>query len=344
MIRIAFTSFILTLLYCTQALAQNGDYFVTKKNDTIQCKTLQESMFSAKKFKYTTSKMTESRAVNLDTVYEYSTDNIIYTRRVLPGDSLLSFVIWIERGKIDLYQLLIPGMKSSVSYFYAAKDNGPLVEVKTDNQLAGAHKKRVKAVDDLLLDVPDIHARFNPEVDFSYKKIHNLIKEYNSFTSPANDHFINNNNKLVKCKIVMLLADSINKNTFSYRLTETGDFTYLNLDSIKEYTYKDSIFTKLTLPGDTVAHFTYMVMQGKINLYEYNSPTQGKNLFAIKNNGAPVAIASKKGTRSNNEAKNKAFCDLIADFPELLNQFNSSADKGLESVELTVKTYNKLKK
>jgi hypothetical protein len=208
----------------------------------------------------------------------------------------------------------------------------------------GSRKKRIQALNDMLADAPNIYNSFDANKDFSFDAIRDIIKEYNSFVAPANDHFITVKGETVKCKIVKLLADSIRKNRFSYRTTDAGNFVHLDLETVKEYTYKDSTYAKMKLPADTVLHFTYWAMQGKINLYEYNDPKLGKSLFANKSDGPIIAVWSKKGPKDARKTKADDFQTLIADFPDLLDQFKNTNDSSADVIALTVKTYNKLKK
>ncbi|WP_448633265.1 hypothetical protein [Pedobacter panaciterrae] len=66
-----------------------------------------------------------------------------------------------------------------MQYWYAQKDNGELVEVKS-NQMWGSRKTRKDNFSTLIADNPRILDRYIKEDKFTFDFVRSLIEEYNN--------------------------------------------------------------------------------------------------------------------------------------------------------------------
>jgi len=175
----------LTLLItsaCANVFAQQPDYFITAKNDTVYC-DLSDAMGTVinKDFRYTTATITKGQKLNTDTVKEFSKKGIVYTKQVLPGDvEKKKFVVWSLRGKVNLYIKDDREFNSvAVVDYYVNKGNDDLIEIKLDRKYAGL-QDRMKGFYAMFSDAPQLVAKFKAAEDYSLKAISRLISQYNA--------------------------------------------------------------------------------------------------------------------------------------------------------------------
>jgi hypothetical protein len=139
--RISYYTFIVFLLSLPVAHAQpkQGNYVIMLTGDTIKCE------FSSRfwgRIRYRLNKEDGYKKIDAVFIKEYHVKNGDETYRVLvlPNTNKLTFVRLIEPGKINLYELLVQGNKGSTKYWYACKDDMPVVEVD-DTKLLHSGKR-----------------------------------------------------------------------------------------------------------------------------------------------------------------------------------------------------------
>lgn len=337
----------------TQCLFAQQDYFIVKGKDTVYCLFKEKNNFSsANKMRFTTENSEKTKTVHLDTVSEYRERSVVYVKRALPNHTDSTFLQWICRGKIDLYQQAItsvgytPGMYGGVGITtnyttldcYAAKGKEPLAEIKT-NGIFGSRKERMQRLYDLLADYPELLDKFKARDEYTFETIKALIIRYNDFFSSAKSYYINQKGDTINCKIVDKIAASASPDSLAYKTPGAVKFKPLALDSIKEYVFLGTVLTRHSVPGTPNELFMSCEERGKLNLYQHVNANDKKSWYLSKGNGPLILI---KGSGSKKQQA-KAFSEFIADYPDLLAQFSNS-DYDETIIRRTIITYNKFKK
>ncbi|NQX52088.1 hypothetical protein HQN86_00530 [Pedobacter panaciterrae] len=128
----------------------------------------------------------------------YKTGRETFRSVGLPGNKGRFFLQVLENGRIKLYEYFKGGMgrtpavpnsyggsglgfggNGPLQYWYAQKDNGELVEVKS-NQMWGSRKTRKDNFSTLIADNPRILDRYIKEDKFTFDFVRSLIEEYNN--------------------------------------------------------------------------------------------------------------------------------------------------------------------
>lgn len=133
----------------------------------------------------------------------YKAGHGIFCSLILPGDKKASFLQLLDKGKIELYEFFkngyttmygtpmsngpspgpFVGVRSNpVRYWYARKEGGDLVEIKT-NMIWGSRKDRKDNFSALIKDNDHVLNRYQTKDKFTFDFIQSLIVEYNG--SPA---------------------------------------------------------------------------------------------------------------------------------------------------------------
>lgn len=152
------------------------------------------------RFKADGSKKTQ-RFKPADITEAYKTGNKKFRSVELPNKNGKYFVEVLQDGKIKLYEFFkgAAGYRYSApnpyggagfattgnnpaQYWYAQKDGGELVEVKS-NQIWGSRKARKDNLSALIADNPQVLNRYNKEDKFTFDFIRSLIEEYNTKAS-----------------------------------------------------------------------------------------------------------------------------------------------------------------
>ena len=300
-----------------------------------------------------------------------------YVRRIMPPDTESHFMVkkpilpdstydffeWVFKGAINLYSKtepsavggVAPGMGFSnggvsmgigvareyISYF-ASKNDSTLVTIK----LPGAWTKRTErkeAFYNLIADYPDLLERFKTENSFTATAIKNAITEYNNFPNKPFDYIVTAKNDTIKCNLVVLATYNNGNEKLGYKFTRAGQPITLNLDTVNGYSFKNKVYNRMKLPGDTISNLHQWLIKGKLNLFQAQSSAKDKRLFIANANGAPVEVISDApGSKQARNDRTQAFYDMIADNPDLLKKMKgSSGDISSIVVQQAVVEYNK---
>ncbi|MEO6523132.1 MAG: hypothetical protein ABIN91_15730 [Mucilaginibacter sp.] len=343
----------------TQCLFAQQDYFIVKGKDTVYCLFKEKNNFSGpNKMRYTLENSEQTRTIRLDSISEYREKSITYVKRLLPKETDSTFVQWIYRGKINFYRQVVvsyggsaPGMYGGVGVTgvgvtrserlipYAAKGNAPLTYISTGD-IFGTPKAKKQQLYDLLADYPELLDKFKANDDYTTTDaVKAAILRYNDFFSSARGYYVNQKGDTVNCKIVDKIAASASPDSLAYKTPGATKFKPLALDSIKEYTFLGTVFTRHAVPGTPNGLFMSCEEKGNLNLYQHINANDKKSWYLSKGNG-PLTLIKGSGPKKQQV---KAFSELIADYPELLTQFSNS-DYDETIIRRTIITYNKMKK
>lgn len=107
-----------------------------------------------------------------------------YYNKVIPETGDKSFVLQIEKGKLNLYSYIITsyygnGKSISVVQWYVEKDNEGLELLKSSSAFAEDKKGRKELLKSLLADNPTTIKMLEENDSFSFSRIRELIREYN---------------------------------------------------------------------------------------------------------------------------------------------------------------------
>jgi hypothetical protein len=177
---------VILLLFVFNSYAQHIGYVITSKNDTIPCFKVKKDLFGVK---YKANEKDDFTRIKTDNIKEYqlTKDSAIYIAKALKdGVSDIEFVQRLEYGKICLYEQIISGYNNTTTAnWYANKDNGPVVMVKTSGLLLFGpdHSDRRKEFLNLINDDAKITSTYTAEDSFSFKTIRKYIQQYNEATS-----------------------------------------------------------------------------------------------------------------------------------------------------------------
>lgn len=186
---------LLFTFYCSfftasQAFAQK-DYVILVNGDTVRGK-MTKSLFGALKFKASGKAENEKLETNRFKEYFNSKDSSYFVALTLNKQRKPEFLERLENGKIKLYKSVVnyPGTVGargvmtgggSTETWYASKDDGELLEIKTSAILSGSRNEREKNFDALMASYPELLEDFKKEKSFSFDTLRAYIKKYNYY-------------------------------------------------------------------------------------------------------------------------------------------------------------------
>lgn len=324
------------LLFFTSNLkAQNRDYLITIKGDTLNCKINGE--------KYKADGMDKPKRISFYEIKEYyiAKDNLLCRAVYLPEHRLPQFMTVLESGKINLYQQtneyyqmnsVQGGMSysTSITDWYIAKETDTVTIVKNSDISLGAiffksKKTRKNDFAEMLKDNKAVYDKFIAEDKFSIGEIRNLIHLYNTglyntaqpFEVPQRDYVITKNKDTIFCEIEPATFNTVSR----YRANADSRFTRIDT-TITEYYLANNSSTYLlkTLPKNKHREYVKLLVKGKINLYSYSinntADDSDASLYASKGPGNLAQIKHSFTSHFEKDEK-KAFTDLISDDPNL---------------------------
>lgn len=201
-------------LFAFTAKAQQEDYVITTKGDSIKCKVITPFIGSAK---YKVEGTAGSKKIKIDEIKEYSItrNNQTFRSVVIKNAGAFFpkkpvFMTVIEKGKINLYEMIYTttganGVSTSTKVWYVGKNTDTVSELKTTSIFSMDSKKdRKDNFQDLIKDNKEVSDKYSSEKKFSFDAIQNLVHLYNTtgipYKDPATDVSVkkdtaNNSNK-----------------------------------------------------------------------------------------------------------------------------------------------------
>ncbi|TCC91834.1 hypothetical protein EZ428_08785 [Pedobacter frigiditerrae] len=185
--RIIINSLFLSLIFSSFFVFAQKDYIVNNAGDTTKGQFKKQLISTGLKFRANGKSQFED--VNYDDLSAYykSKDSSSYVLKTIPTRKKPLFLERLENGKVKLYEHFIAGTSgymgagtASQTIWYASKDNGDLLEIKTNNIL-GTREERKSNFYDLIGDYKELWNDFIAEKNFSYEMIESYIKKYNYY-------------------------------------------------------------------------------------------------------------------------------------------------------------------
>jgi hypothetical protein len=164
-----------------KAQSQQKDYIITTKGDTIGANIKLD--FWSGKVLYQLPGAKRFKPVDDNTVEQYfwsENNNATFIAIILPGNNSPTFVKLLERGKINLYEVVSHSGKTSTKYWYASKPNAPIFEINNERRLLGTDKQLKRNFTALLSDNQRLLQSFNQQNKYSFKLIRYSIQQYNA--------------------------------------------------------------------------------------------------------------------------------------------------------------------
>ncbi|NHA05634.1 hypothetical protein G7092_17615 [Mucilaginibacter sp. HC2] len=173
---------IVLLLSLKGAYAQKmpNDYIITKQGDTIAVKLKYNWLGN---ILYELPGSTNFGSVTEDKLKDYHWSKMnpqTFIAAILPGQDKPTFVALLERGEINLYELISHRYRATTKYWYANKKNMPLVEINNERRLFGTDKQLVQHFTDLINDKQQVYLAFKQQNKYNFKVIRKLIQQYNA--------------------------------------------------------------------------------------------------------------------------------------------------------------------
>lgn len=172
----------ITLLVTFNASAQDQDYVITLKGDTIRCK-VSKSIFGA--FSYETPEMNGSKRIKTNDIKEFIRKKTIYASVHRDDKNKSEFMEVVEKGVISLYQVTYYsysqyGSTSTTNWFVGKKSDTVSI-LKTNGLFATrSRQQRKDSFSEMLKDKKEIYDKYVAEDKFSFEQIENLVHLYNT--------------------------------------------------------------------------------------------------------------------------------------------------------------------
>lgn len=173
---------ILTIISLTKINAQERDYLITNKGDTIFRK-ISLPFLGSPSYKETDSSR-ETIKIKPDSVKEYfvARKNLLQRSVHKPDNDKPMFFHVIEKGKIYLYEVVYNNNRTSTTLWYVSKGDDIVQEIKTSDWfvLGKSKKARKDVLAGMLYDNKEVYNKFVADDSFSFDQIRNLVHLYNT--------------------------------------------------------------------------------------------------------------------------------------------------------------------
>jgi hypothetical protein len=180
---------IVAALFALGVKAQSQDYVITTKGDSIPC-TIKIPLITCGDGNYKTSATGPAIKIKPEEIKEYyiSKKNTLYRAVVKEGKTKPGFLLVLETGKISLYEevtdVYVNNTVTTVTKWYVAKGSDTVRPLKTDDVFySKSRKQRQGEFTTLISDNHAVYTQYTAENKFSFKRIRNLVQQYNSTTS-----------------------------------------------------------------------------------------------------------------------------------------------------------------
>ncbi|WP_183562696.1 hypothetical protein [Mucilaginibacter sp. SP1R1] len=172
------------LLITFNARAQDQDYVITLKGDTIHCK-VSKSIFGA--FSYKAPGMDDSKRIKIDDIKEFdiAKKKTLYTLVHRDDKNKPEFMEVVEKGNISLYQVTYYSYSqygsTTTTNWFVGKRSDTVSLLKTNGLFATrSRQQRKDSFSEMLKDKKEIYDKYVAEDKFSFEQIANLVHLYNT--------------------------------------------------------------------------------------------------------------------------------------------------------------------
>ncbi|MFI5159079.1 MAG: hypothetical protein ACHQF4_09450 [Sphingobacteriales bacterium] len=171
---------ILVISFAAEAQRAPCDYIITRKGDTIKC-TISKNIFSG--LRYRVSSKDDYKAVDVNEINEYYTyqNNETFRAFKIPETDKVTFLELLESGKIDLYELKSRHYRSNNIFWFAAKNDNKLIEIKNTLILHPTNADKENLIKLISNNVAAVQ-KINGDKAYSFKNIKDAIHQYNAPT------------------------------------------------------------------------------------------------------------------------------------------------------------------
>ncbi|SDF06352.1 hypothetical protein SAMN05216464_112107 [Mucilaginibacter pineti] len=177
---------IAALLFTQSLRAQDQDYLLTLKGDTLFGKVSQSSVDHTK-FKYKTAKMKKAEDITVDSIKEFTCNRIPLVMRAVTMEGVKKpvFMIVVEKGAISLYSLMEwNAMESnrihSSMEFYVSKNCDSVRLLKSNYNTDKPKEQILDEFAELLKDKKSIYDKFKAKEYYNFTYLFKLIHFYNT--------------------------------------------------------------------------------------------------------------------------------------------------------------------
>jgi hypothetical protein len=176
-------------LFTLGVKAQSQDYVITTKGDSIPC-TIKIPLITCGDGNYKASANGPSIKIKPEEIKEYyiSKKNTLYRSVIKEGKTKPEFLLVLETGKISLYEevtdVYVNNTVTQVTKWYVSKGSNIVRPLKTDDVFMSKSKKqRQGEFTTLISDNHVVYTQYTSENKFSFKRIRNLVQQYNTTKS-----------------------------------------------------------------------------------------------------------------------------------------------------------------
>jgi hypothetical protein len=174
----------ITLLIAFNARAQEPDYVITLKGDTIRCK-VSRSIFGA--FSYRVTVVDDSKRIKTNEIKEFNMakKKTLYTLVHRDDKNKPEFMEVVEKGKISLYQVTYYSYSqygsTTTTNWFVGKGSDTVSILKTNGLFATrSRQQRKDSFSEMLKDKKEIYDKYVAEDKFSFEQIQSLVHQYNT--------------------------------------------------------------------------------------------------------------------------------------------------------------------
>ncbi|WP_183562694.1 nucleotidyltransferase [Mucilaginibacter sp. SP1R1] len=173
------------ILFTLSVKAQNQDYVITTKGDSIPC-TIKIPLITCGDGNYKTTPNSHAIKIKPEDIKAYyiSKKQTLYRAVIKEGKTKPDFLTVLETGKISLYEevteVYVNNSTTNVTKWFVAKGSDTVKQLKTEDLIISkSRKQRKMEFAALINDNQVVYDQYTAENKFSFKQIRNLVQQYN---------------------------------------------------------------------------------------------------------------------------------------------------------------------
>lgn len=168
------------LFFSKNAQSQKLEYVITTEGDTTF--GIVKAM-SYKWVKFQSDQQESIKKLSAGEIKECMDAGKVYSSQLMPLELTPNFLEILESGQILVYQYLKVTNAANNNYilrWYAKKDDGSLVEIKSNWAGNTTRKERKENFESLIKDDAELLAEYKLSNDFDHERILDFVKRYNT--------------------------------------------------------------------------------------------------------------------------------------------------------------------